>query len=132
MRYDLLTKDSVSVLLDDETRTSFTNTHRQRQELKNRVDKKTYNEIIKVWGKTPTIHDVNIAPTEQSILLNELSSIINWFRRTDYISLKVVRGNWSKDDERYLEYLSEYDMKKTRKDEIEEILGIEKSIPFII
>lgn len=52
----------------------------------------------------------------------ELAEIKKWFDDTDYIPLKVIRGNWSANDTRYIEYCAEYNHKKARKDTLELIL----------
>ena len=57
-------------------------------------------------------------------LNKELKDIIQWMEKTDYIVLKVARGNWQENDPRYLEYLAEYETKHARKEEIESILGV--------
>jgi len=65
------------------------------------------------------------AEIEKSLLFEERQSILYWMADTDYIPLKVMRGNWTVDDDRYIQYLKDYDMKKARKDEIESILNLE-------
>ena len=51
-----------------------------------------------------------------------MAVIKQWMDDTDYFVLKVIRGNWSQDDERYLEYISEYQVQHKRKEEIEKEL----------
>lgn len=56
--------------------------------------------------------------------LEELNEILAWYGRTDYIPLKVMRGNWETTDQRYLDYLSEYDAKHARAEEIKSQLEL--------
>ncbi len=67
--------------------------------------------------------DSKIKQAENKLALQqELQSIHQWFEDTDYIVLKVFRGNWLETDERYVEYKAEYIVKKNRMDEITAIL----------
>ncbi len=59
-------------------------------------------------------------------LRNEKTAILQWFAETDYIVLKVFRGNWTEDDVRYQEYLKNYEQKKSRYDEVEHLLGLKE------
>ena len=55
--------------------------------------------------------------------IEEIAKIKSWMRGTDYIPLKIVRGNWKQDDERYIAYCEEYKTKQARKDKLEELLN---------
>jgi hypothetical protein len=55
-------------------------------------------------------------------LQDELVRIKEWFTANDYKANKVLTGEWSQTDERWLNYLSERDKKRTRQDEIEKLL----------
>ena len=56
-------------------------------------------------------------------MVQELREIENWYRETDYIVLKVMRGNWNAADQRYSEYLEEYEKKHARAEQIKLELG---------
>jgi hypothetical protein len=41
----------------------------------------------------------------------ELQLIQDWYNATDYIPKKIVRGNWTTDDQRWVDYCNEYKLK---------------------
>jgi len=81
-------------------------------------EKEAYDEYEDILRYTPF--------SEKKVLSIKLQrekiEILNWFNDTDYMVLKVFRGNWSADDNRYIKYLDEYELKKARYDEIENTL----------
>lgn len=76
-----------------------------------------------IEGKTE--EEISTAKNETALII-ELNEIKEWFKDTDYIVMKVIRGNWSEDDERYLKYQQDYITKHDRKTEIERKLNIEE------
>ena len=64
-----------------------------------------------------------VEATEAGHALNlareELSQIEVWFASTDYIPNKVIVGEWSEDDERFVKYKAERAKKRARRDELE-------------
>lgn len=61
--------------------------------------------------------------TAADILTEELEKIEQWYKDTDFMVLKVMRGNWQTDDQRYIDYLVEYEFKHTRAEEIKSLLA---------
>lgn len=62
---DNLNKKTVTILKKESKNSipcacAFMNSVQDREELKTYVDEKIYNEVLKVWGDTPTIIDNNI------------------------------------------------------------------------
>ena len=72
------------------------------------------------------IFDANKGLTVSEVqgLYSELADILKWFTDTDYMVNKITRGNWETTDQRWIDYLVEYDIKHARKEEIEAILNI--------
>ncbi len=64
-----------------------------------------------------------VEATEAGHALNlareELAQIDVWFTSTDYIPNKVIVGEWSEDDERFVKYKAERAKKRARRDELE-------------
>ena len=56
-------------------------------------------------------------------LLHELKEIREWFTSTDYIPNKVVVGEWTPEDPRFVEYCEKRKAMRTRQDEIKNALG---------
>ena len=50
---------------------------------------------------------------------NELKQIKKWLFENDWKVNKVVLGEWTKEDNRWLEYISEREVKRARLDQIE-------------
>ena len=44
----------------------------------------------------------------------EMNEIISWFNETDYIELQAIRGTISREDPKYVNYLSEYNSRLER------------------
>jgi len=64
---------------------------------------------------------------EQRIIDNlsiELSDIQNWFLENDWIPNKIIRKEWTEQDSRWIDYINQCQIKRTRQDEIKNILGI--------
>lgn len=57
---------------------------------------------------------------------NEFYSIINWFIENDWKVNKTFIGEWALDDQRWLDYLSERNLKRKRLDEINILIKKEK------
>lgn len=53
---------------------------------------------------------------------NELEEIKQWFIDNDWKVNKIVIGEWQTTDQRWLEYLREREIKRTRQDELNELL----------
>lgn len=49
----------------------------------------------------------------------ELQKILDWMDDTDYIPNKIVREDWLRTDKRYITYTKEYNIKHSRKEEIQ-------------
>ena len=49
----------------------------------------------------------------------ERQEILSWFKDTDYIELQAIRGTITRDSEKYLNYLKEYNEKLNRLRELE-------------
>ena len=49
----------------------------------------------------------------------KIAEILSWMNQTDYMVMKVTRGNWKANDPRYLQYLADYDEKHTEKTRLE-------------
>lgn len=60
---------------------------------------------------------------EKDKLLNELLEIDNWLRENDWIVNKIVLHEWTEDDLRFVEYKTNREIKRKRRDEIINILG---------
>ena len=56
-------------------------------------------------------------------LLHELKEIRDWFVSTDYIPNKVIVGEWTTDDPRFIAYCEERKKIRARQDEIKKLLG---------
>lgn len=48
----------------------------------------------------------------------ELKRILKWFDETDYIELQASRGTISRDSQKYLDYITEYNIKLNRYKEL--------------
>jgi hypothetical protein len=53
----------------------------------------------------------------------ELVYIQQWFKENDWKPNKIITGEWVSDDVRWKSYLLERQVKRTRQDEINELLG---------
>lgn len=58
-----------------------------------------------------------------SKLEQELKEINIWFQKNDYIPNKIITGEWTSNDKRWTTYLNERKAKRTRQDELKELLG---------
>ena len=67
--------------------------------------------------------DQLIEERKKDSLRKELKEIQIWFQINDYIPNKIVTGEWSVDDPRWIEYLSERTQKRNRQDEITVLLS---------
>ena len=63
--------------------------------------------------------------SEECKLHRELSQIQRWFVENDWKPNKIITGEWTTDDQRWLDYLAERAIKRSRQDEIKNILNIE-------
>lgn len=77
-------------------------------------------------GYKPTKEDYLAVMDEQQKTLilakEELCEIRKWFSDNDWIVNKIVVGEWSTNDERWLNYLAERQVKRARQDELNQIL----------
>ena len=73
-------------------------------------------------GYKPTKEDYLAVMDEQQKTLilakEELLEIQKWFSDNDWIVNKIVVGEWTADDERWLNYLAERQVKRKRQDEL--------------
>ena len=73
-------------------------------------------------GYRPTREDYLAVMDEQQKTLilakEELLEIQKWFSDNDWIVNKIVVGEWTADDERWLNYLAERQVKRKRQDEL--------------
>ena len=73
-------------------------------------------------GYRPTKEDyLAVMDEEQKTLIlakEELWEIQKWFSDNDWVVNKIVVGEWSIDDERWLNYLAERKEKRARQDEL--------------
>lgn len=53
----------------------------------------------------------------------ELADIDIWFSKYDYYPNKIICGEWTADDPRFIKYLSDRKVKRARRDELLVILG---------
>jgi len=57
----------------------------------------------------------------------EIKEIEQWFAKTDYLPHKIIRGEWSEDDPRWIEYKKTAKLKAKRLEELREwIKGLTK------
>lgn len=77
-------------------------------------------------GYKPTKEDYLAVMDEQQKTLilakEELWEIQKWFSDNDWIVNKIVVGEWSTDDERWINYLAERQVKRKRQDELNQTL----------
>lgn len=73
-------------------------------------------------GYKPTKEDyLAVMDADQKTLIlaqEELWEIQKWFSDNDWIVNKIVVGEWTTDDERWLNYLAERQVKRKRQDEL--------------
>lgn len=73
-------------------------------------------------GYKPTKEDyLAVMDEEQKTLIlakEELWEIQKWFSDNDWIVNKIVVGEWTTNDERWLNYLAERQVKRKRQDEL--------------
>ena len=73
-------------------------------------------------GYKPTKEDyLAVMDEKQKTLIlaqEELWEIQKWFSDNDWIVNKIVVGEWTTDDERWLNYLAERKLKRARQDEL--------------
>ena len=73
-------------------------------------------------GYKPTKEDYLAVMDEQQKTLTlaqeELWEIQKWFSDNDWIVNKIVVGEWTTDDERWINYLAERKSKRARQDEL--------------
>ena len=73
-------------------------------------------------GYKPTKEDYLAVMDENQKTLTlaqeELWEIQKWFSDNDWIVNKIVVGEWTTDDERWLNYLAERQVKRKRQDEL--------------
>jgi hypothetical protein len=53
----------------------------------------------------------------------ELKKINTWFQTHDWIPNKIITGEWNIEDERWIEYLSERQLKRLKQDELNKTIG---------
>lgn len=58
-------------------------------------------------------------PTPMDIYLIEKPIIMKWFKATDYIVNKIVVGEWTVDDPRYVDYLAKRAEMRAKLDALE-------------
>ena len=77
-------------------------------------------------GYKPTKEDYLAVMDEQQKTLilakEELYEIQKWFSDNDWIVNKIVVGEWTTNDERWLNYLAERQVKRKRQDELNQTL----------
>ena len=77
-------------------------------------------------GYKPTKEDYLAVMNEKQKTLilaqEELWEIQKWFSDNDWIVNKIVVGEWTTDDERWLNYLAERKVKRARQDELNQTL----------
>lgn len=77
-------------------------------------------------GYKPTKEDYLAVMDEQQKTLilakEELLEIQKWFSDNDWIVNKIVVGEWTTDDERWINYLAERQVKRKRQDELNQTL----------
>ena len=73
-------------------------------------------------GYKPTKEDyLAVMDEDQKTLIlakEELWEIQKWFSDNDWIVNKIVVGEWTNDDERWINYLAERKAKRARQDEL--------------
>lgn len=77
-------------------------------------------ERFKAWkvesGKL-VVRQKEAVPLKET-LEQELDEITKWFTETDYMPNKIITGEWTSDDPRWVNYIAERKLKRTRKDAI--------------
>lgn len=73
-------------------------------------------------GYKPTKEDyLAVMDVDQKTLIlaqEELWEIQKWFSDNDWVVNKIVVGEWTTDDERWINYLAERQVKRKRQDEL--------------
>jgi hypothetical protein len=62
--------------------------------------------------------------TTQDDLKAELTGIQQWFVDNDWKPNKIITDEWTTDDPRWIQYLSEREIKRARQDEINALMGV--------
>ena len=60
---------------------------------------------------------------DRKALLIELKTVQAWLKSNDWVPNKVVTGEWSVEDPRWIQYLSNRNQKRNRQDEITVLLS---------
>jgi hypothetical protein len=58
------------------------------------------------------------------LLQLELEQIQIWLKQNDWKPNKITTGEWTTDDPRWIQYLSEREVKRARQDEINALMGV--------
>jgi len=100
------------------------------QDCRNKVLSDSLKDEVRIFlnleDDSIPFHSIYVSD-EQGIIDNlsiELSNIQNWFLENDWIPNKIVRKEWTEQDLRWIHYVNQCQIKRTRQDEIKNILGI--------
>lgn len=69
-----------------------------------------------------------IEQQDKQPILDELFEIAHWFAATDYYNNKIITGEWETTDERWVGYLAERTVKRTRQDELNLLLDTSETL----
>jgi len=100
------------------------------------VNQNLYNEIedmrnngyeanITIENNVVNVEYVSIKISQEELYRQELVSIQKWFHDNDWKINKIVIGEWTTEDARWITYLEERAIKRARQDELFVLLGIE-------
>jgi hypothetical protein len=95
------------------------------------VDEDTYNQTLscpsyQAWRVVKgqlVIEDYEAMPVNETLQL-ELQDIQRWLRQNDWKPNKITTGEWTTDDPRWIQYLSEREIKRARQDEISALMEV--------
>lgn len=100
------------------------------------VNQNLYNEIenmrnngyeanITIENNVINVEYISIKIPQEELYQQELISIQKWFYDNDWKINKIVIGEWTTEDVRWIAYLEERAIKRARQDELLVLLGVE-------
>jgi len=85
-------------------------------------DVENFNDYYYIDGTVVINSEPRLLEEYKISLQIELNQIKKWFYDTDYFPHKIITREWQENDERWVEYLAERQIKRARKDVLEELL----------
>jgi hypothetical protein len=87
--------------------------------------KEEVREVLGLEDDTVPFDQLHDAKEEEKITLNyELTMISQWFIENDWKPNKIITGEWTTNDPRWIQYLSEREVKRARQDEISALIEV--------